>query len=131
MILVDTSVWVDHLRSGDASLTRLLSTGLVLGHPWVAGELALGNLAQRQTILSLVQALPLAVVATDVEVLSLIDRHRLHGRGIGYVDAHLLAAGRLTPGAQLWTRDKRLAAAAADVGIGFAPPADPAATNTA
>lgn len=122
MILVDTSVWIDHLRSGNATLARLLSTGFVLGHPWVAGELALGNLAQRQTILSLVRALPPAVVATDVEVLSLIDRQRLHGRGIGYVDAHLLAAGRLTPGAQLWTRDKRLASAATGLGIGFTPP---------
>lgn len=122
MILVDTSVWIDHLRSGDAALARLLNTGLVLCHPWVAGELALGNLAQRQMILSLVRALPSAVVATDSEVLSLIDRHRLHGRGIGYVDAHLLAAGRLTPGAQLWTRDKRLTSAAADLGISFTPP---------
>lgn len=122
MILVDTSVWIDHLRSGDATLERFLSTGIVLGHPWIVGELALGNLAQRQTVLSLLKALPPAGVATEVEVLGLIDRERLHGRGIGYVDAHLLAATRLTPGARLWTRDKRLTDAAADLEIGFAPP---------
>lgn len=122
MILVDTSVWIDHLRSGAATLERLLSTGMVLGHPWIVGELALGNLAQRQTVLSLLKALPPAVVATEVEVLGLIDRERLHGRGIDYVDAHLLAAARLTPGARLWTRDKHLTDAAADLEIGFTPP---------
>ncbi|MGH9022661.1 MAG: type II toxin-antitoxin system VapC family toxin [Acidimicrobiia bacterium] len=112
MILVDTSVWVDHLRRGHPGLTRLLEGGLVLGHPWVRGELALGHLAQRREVLGLLDQLPQATVATDEEVLALVEGHQLFGLGIGYVDAQLLAAARLTPDARLWTADKRLAAAA-------------------
>jgi predicted nucleic acid-binding protein len=112
VILVDTSVWVHHLRALDKALVRLLDLGLVLGHPFVTGELALGNLRQRDLILSDLQDLPQARVATNEEVLQFIDRHRLYGIGIGYVDAHLLASVRLTVGASLWTRDKRLQAAA-------------------
>lgn len=112
MILVDTSIWIDHLRSGDAQLVTLLEDRKVLGHPWVTGELALGNLANRTEVLGLLRNLPQATVATDVEVMTLIDHHRLFGLGIGYVDAHLLASTRLSAGAQLWTRDKRLHAAA-------------------
>ncbi|MDT0263783.1 type II toxin-antitoxin system VapC family toxin [Jatrophihabitans lederbergiae] len=117
MILVDTSVWIDHLRTGEPDLAALLQDGHVLAHPWVTGELALGHLARRSEILGLLGNLPQATAATDVEVLSLIARHQLFGLGIGYVDAHLLAATMLTTGARLWTRDKRLAAVAAQHGL--------------
>ncbi|MGH9022630.1 MAG: type II toxin-antitoxin system VapC family toxin [Acidimicrobiia bacterium] len=112
MILVDTSIWIDHLRHGHRALERLLEHGLVLGHPWVIGEVALGHLAQRQEILALLARLPQATVATSAEVLTFIERHELHGLGIGYVDAQLLAATQLTPDARLWTHDQRLTAAA-------------------
>ena len=108
MILVDTSVWVDHLRAGDEVLAALLEAGTVLIHPFVVGELALGNLSQREVVLSALSDLPQASIATAAEVLHFIDRHALFGRGIGYVDAHLLAAVRLTAGAALWTNDKKL-----------------------
>jgi predicted nucleic acid-binding protein len=117
MILVDTSVWIGHLRDGDAALVRLLETGEVLMHPFVIGELALGNLRQRETILNALQDLPLAIVATDDEVLRSIGEHALFGLGIGYIDAHLLAAVRLTPGTLLWTRDKRLLGAASQLSL--------------
>lgn len=113
MILADTSVWIDHLRSGDAALARLLDAGQVLVHPFIVGELALGNLRQRSAILSSLQDLPATRIASDAEVLGFIERHKLYGLGIGYVDAHLMAAVKLTPGTGLWTRDKRLLAAAA------------------
>lgn len=117
MILVDTSVWVDHLRAGDAALIRLLNQGKVLAHPFVIGELALGNLKNRTAILALLQELPRTPIATDEEVFGFIEQHALFGLGIGYVDAHLLAATKLAPGAQLWTRDKRLQAAASRLGL--------------
>ena len=116
MILVDTSVWVGHLRENSQALAGLLDAGLVLMHPFVLGELALGSLRQRNVVLSALSDLPSATVATDAEVLHFIDRHALHGQGIGYVDAHLLAAVRLTPGATLWTTGKQLHAAAARLG---------------
>lgn len=112
MILVDTSVWIDHLREGDAHLIRLLQGGLVLGHPWVTGEISLGNIAHREEILRLLRNLPQAKSATDDEVSTLIERHELAGAGIGYTDAHLVASTKLTPGAELWTRDRRLRAIA-------------------
>ena len=117
MILVDTPVWVDHLRAGDATLSRLLENGRVLGHPFVAGELALGNLRQRDLVLDALRELPQATVASDEEVLHFIDRHALFGLGIGYVDAHLLAAVRLTAGSGLWTRDRRLQAVVTQLGL--------------
>ncbi len=117
MILVDTSVWVDHLQRGNALLAQPLSLGLVYGHPHVLGELALGNLRQRATVLDALQHLPAATVATESEVLALIDAQSLHGKGIGYIDAHLLAATRLMPGATLWTLDKRLHDAALKLGV--------------
>jgi predicted nucleic acid-binding protein len=117
MILVDTSVWVDHLRTDDKKLAQLLDAGTVLAHPFVTGELALGNLRQRDHVLSNLQDLPQASVATDQEVLHFIDRYGLFGLGIGYVDAHLLAATRLTEGASLWTRDQRLYAVAERLGL--------------
>lgn len=112
MILVDTSLWVDHLRQGHPPLAELLEDARVLGHPWVAGELALGHLSKRREILGLLGRLPQASVATDEEVMTLVHRHRLFGLGIGYVDAQLLAATLLTGDAVLWTADRRLTAAA-------------------
>jgi predicted nucleic acid-binding protein len=117
VILVDTSVWVDHLRAGDNRLAAQLDAGNVLAHAFVIGELALGDLKQRDVILTSLHDLPQAVVATDREVLHFIERHRLFGAGIGYVDAHLLVAVRLTSGAALWTRDTRLAKVANELAL--------------
>ena len=117
MILVDSSVWVDHLRSGDATLARMLDNGRVITHPFVVGELALGSLRRRELILTALQNLPQAVAASDTEVLRFINQQALHGLGIGYVDAHLLASVRLTAGGSLWTRDKRLQAVADRLGV--------------
>lgn len=120
MIVVDTAVWVDHLRDGDRELAELLEGGRVLGHPWVVGELALGSLRARREILRLLDELPQVQVATDAELRAFIERHELHGLGIGYVDVQLLAATMLTR-AVLWTRDRRLHAAADRLGIAHAP----------
>ena len=119
MILVDTSVWVDHLRSGEAQLVDLLERAKVLMHPFVVGEIACGSLGERALILELLQALPAAAVAEGDEVLGFIERHALHGTGLGYVDVHLLAAVALTDGARLWTRDKKLRVAAQALGCAF------------
>ena len=122
MILVDSSIWVDHLRERDETLADLLNSGRVLAHPFVIGELALGNLRQRDVVLGDLQDLPQARVITDHEILHFIGGRQLFGLGIGYVDVHLLAAVRLTLGASLWTRDKRLHAVAQQLGLaaGFA-----------
>lgn len=117
MILADTAVWADHLRGTEAALSPLLEAGQVLMHPCVLGEIALGTLRQRAFVLAAMTGLPQAVVATDAEVMGLIDGHALHGRGIGWVDAHLLASVLLTPGARLWSADRRLAAAAERIGV--------------
>jgi predicted nucleic acid-binding protein len=122
LILVDTSVWVDHLRAGNGTLAALLTRGAVLAHPCVTGELALGHLKQRKILLAALADLPQAVVATDPEVLAFIDSQTLFGRGIGYVDAHLLASARLTHGAKLWTTDRRLHAVAEACRLSMAPP---------
>jgi len=121
LILVDTSVWIDHLRRGDKTLAMLLDENKVLTHPFVIGELALGNLRQRDRILGDLGSLPRASVASDQEVMQFITRHRLFGRGIGYVDAHLLAAVRLSPGSALFTRDRRLMAAAEQLRVAANP----------
>ena len=121
MILADTSVWVAHFRSGEAALAALLDASLVLAHPFVIGELALGNLGNRQAVLTALLDLPAAIVATDSEILEFIDRHTLFGRGVGYIDAHLLASARLTAEAKLWTRDKRLPRVADARGLAAAP----------
>ena len=120
MILVDTSVWVEHLRSASAILSALLEDGGVLGHPFVLGELALGNLRRRDDVLRVLRRLPQATSASHLEVLQFIDREALYGRGIGYVDAHLLAAARLTAGSKLWTRDRRLQTVAGQLGLATA-----------
>jgi predicted nucleic acid-binding protein len=119
VILVDTSVWVDHLRAGDKTLSRLLNAALVLSHPFVVGELAMGNLRQRETVLNALADLPCVVVASHSEVLDFINSHALFGRGIGYVDAHLLAGVRLTAGATLWTHDRRLHDLAIELRLAF------------
>ena len=117
MILVDTSVWIDHLRHGESALTNLLNAGEVVIHPFVIGELALGNLRQRDIILDTLNNMPRAKIATNEEVLTFINQSKLYGLGIGYIDAHLLASVRLTPATLIWTRDKRLCAAADQLGI--------------
>ena len=120
MILVDTSVWVDHLRDGTPALAAALEQGRVLTHPFVLGELACGNLKNRGEVLQLLGELPAAPMASDPEALDFIERRALMGRGIGYVDVHLLASVALAGTAQLWTRDKRLAAVAADLELAYA-----------
>jgi len=112
MILADTSVWVDHFNRVDARFADLLERDLVVTHPFVLGEVSLGNLRQRRLVIETFRQLPQASMAEDDEVLDMIERLGLAGCGIGYVDAHLLAATRLTPDCLLWTRDKRLEAVA-------------------
>ena len=119
MILVDTSVWIDHLRSGDGGLTSLLNDNQAMIHPFVIGELACGNLNNRAEVLSRLRDLPMTPVAADPEVLFFIEQQRLMGRGIGYVDAHLLAAVALISSACLWTRDKQLRAVAASLELAY------------
>jgi predicted nucleic acid-binding protein len=119
LILVDTSVWVDHLRKGDSQLVELLEGNAVIMHPFVVGEIACGSLAGRALTLDLLQLLPMATVAEFSEVLGYIERYKLYGKGIGYVDAHLLASAAIG-GAKLWTRDKKLQAVTRDLGYSFA-----------
>lgn len=107
MILVDTSVWVEHLRYGATGLETLLSDGDVLCHPFIVGEIACGNLKNRQRVLSLLNDLPKAYRVEDREVAQFIEGHRLMGKGLGYVDIHLLMSALLTR-VPLWTFDKRL-----------------------
>lgn len=109
MVLVDTSVWVDFLRSGDEELSALLAHNQVCMHPMVMGELACGNLKNRTKLLQLWTSLPQAQPATHSEVLYFLESQQLMGKGIGYVDLHLLASTQLSAHTQLWTRDKRLA----------------------
>ena len=116
MILVDTSVWVDHLRTGLPQLEAALKENDVVMHPWVIGELACGNPRHRAQVLQLLQGLPKATVASDGEVLLLIEQEQLMGRGIGFIDAHLLASARLS-GCWLWTGDRRLGVLAKDLGV--------------
>jgi predicted nucleic acid-binding protein len=119
MILVDTSVWIDYLRAGDDALASLLNSSRVLMHPFVLGELACGNLNNRLEVLALLKDLPRSPVATDDEVLYFIEQHELMGRGIGHIDAHLLAAVALNGSSKLWTRDKRLQTVAASLSLDF------------
>ena len=120
MMLVDTSIWVDHLREGVPALASALEQAGVLMHPFVRGELACGNLKNRREVLRLLGELPAAPLATDAEALAFIERRALMGRGLGYIDVHLLASVALAGGARLWTRDKRLAAVAADLKLAHA-----------
>jgi predicted nucleic acid-binding protein len=122
VILADTSVWIDHLRQGDNGLAEALEQSRVLVHPFVRGELACGNLRNRSEVLGLLGNLPAAPTATDAEALAFIDRLALMGRGIGYIDVHLLASTALAGTARLWTRDRRLAAVASALDLAFAEP---------
>ncbi len=116
MILADSSVWIDHLNKSDPIFFRLLQEAQVFVHPFVVGEIALGNLTNRSIQLSHMKLLPFADAATDDEVLAMIERHALFGSGIGYIDAHLLASARLSS-LTLWTRDKRLRQVEASLGV--------------
>ena len=118
MVLVDTSVWVSHLRDGNAELANLLNDGGVLCHPLIVGELACGNLKDRAVILSLLQLLPISIEAEHEEVLLFIENNRLMGKGMGYVDVHLIASAALA-GIPLWTLDKKLAQAADSLHIKY------------
>ncbi|MHB8843752.1 MAG: type II toxin-antitoxin system VapC family toxin [Nitrospirota bacterium] len=120
MVLVDTSVWVDHLRRGTVGLERPLSEGQVLCHPFIIGELACGNLKNRSDILSLLHTLPVIRTAEEAEILQFIEKYRLMGKGLGYIDVHLLASSLLSH-APLWTLDKPLGNAAAALRIRYAP----------
>jgi predicted nucleic acid-binding protein len=117
MVLVDTSIWIDHLRGGDAKLARLLDEAKVLTHPFIIGEIALGNLRAPGHILAAIDRLPKANVASDTEILHFIAARSLCGLGIGLVDAHLLASVFLTRDSALWTRDKKLLAVASRLGV--------------
>lgn len=118
MVLVDTSVWVAHLRTGNIGLETLLDDSRVVCHPFIIGELACGNLRNRSEILSLLQALPTAAQADNEEVMLFIDNHRLMGKGLGYIDMHLLASAILTH-IPLWTLDKRLERVSSMMGIKY------------
>jgi len=118
MVLADTSIWVDHLRKGNADLSILLSDGHVVCHPFIVGELACGNLKNRTQILQLMTELPIADTADHSEVLELVERRNLMGKGIGWIDAHLLASSLLS-GVLLWSRDKALTDCAAVLGCRF------------
>lgn len=120
MILVDTSVWIEHLRRGHPTLADMLGESQVVVHPLVVGELACGRLAQRREILALLSELPQADVADHHEVLTFIERHRLMGIGIGWIDAHLLASAALSR-LPLWTLDGRLKRVATGLGLHLGP----------
>ena len=116
MILVDASIWIDHFRSANAILDDLLARQQALMHPFVIGELAVGSLRDRRRVLDQLDDLSLAHMAEDSEVREFIEANRLHGIGIGYIDAHLLASASITPDCRLWTRDRRLHGAADRLG---------------
>jgi predicted nucleic acid-binding protein len=118
VILVDTSIWIDHLRGGNRALAALLQSDLVCIHDFVIGEMACGNLRNRAEVLGLLKSLPRLAAATDEETLFFIEEQRLMGRGIGYIDAHLLAA-TVIRGASLWTKDKSLNGVALENGWAY------------
>jgi hypothetical protein len=120
LILVDTSIWIDHLRAPDSRLIGLLGAELVSVHPWVVGELACGNLADRANTLYLLRSLPQIAVATDHEVLFFIEKHGVAGKGVGYLDMHLLSAAALG-NLKIWTRDRRLREVASLLGLSASP----------
>ncbi|MCC6270887.1 MAG: type II toxin-antitoxin system VapC family toxin [Microbacteriaceae bacterium] len=117
MILVDTSVWIDHLHRAEPAVVDNLGRFAVVQHPLIIGELALGTLRDRELVLDLLQNLPTMPTATHADVMYLVDRKHLYGRGLSLVDAHLLASVLLNPGTTIWTRDKRLLAAARSLGV--------------
>jgi len=117
MILVDTSIWVDHINAADDTLIYLLMQERIVMHPFVMGELALGSLHAREKVLKTLAAFPTVPLGTPAETFHLIETEKLYSRGIGYVDTALLVSTRLAPGTTLWTRDKRLAQIAMELGI--------------
>ncbi|MEY4556539.1 MAG: hypothetical protein RL093_1658 [Pseudomonadota bacterium] len=117
MILADTSIWTDHLRSPSPEFAVRLAVREILMHPFVVGELALGNLPARANFLADLSDMPKATVAEDREVLRMIETNGLNGSGIGWVDAHLIASARLFAATALWTRDKRMFAVSQSLGI--------------
>ena len=116
MILVDTSIWIDHFRRGSDELTSLLQKVEVATHPFVIGELSCGNLKNRKGILTLLAELPQVAIAEHAEVFELVESRKLMGNGIGWIDAHLLASSLLS-GAPLWTDDKKLRSLSAVLGV--------------
>ena len=118
MVLVDTSIWVAHLRQGNAQLEALLNEGTVVCHPFIIGELACGTMRNRVQILSLLQSLPMAETAEHSEVLQFIEHNRLMGKGLGYIDVHLLSSAVLT-GVLLWTLDRKLQQSSAKLRIDY------------
>jgi predicted nucleic acid-binding protein len=118
MVLVDTSVWVSHFRDGNAGLEKLLNDGEVVCHPFIVGELACGNLKNRNEILTSLQSLPMTILAEDGEVLKFIENHQFMGKGLGYIDVHLIAVAELTD-VPLWTFDKILDKITKKIGINY------------
>ena len=118
MVLVDTSIWGIHLRQGSRRLEKLLMDAEVMCHPFIIGEIACGNLKNRNEILSLLQSLPMSPTIEFDELLFFIDQNDLMGKGVGFVDVHLLASARLT-GVPLWTADKKLKSAADQLELTF------------
>ena len=118
MVITDTSIWVTHLRQGSRQLEKLLIDAEVMCHPFIIGELACGNLNNRNEIISLLQSLPMAPTIEFDEFIFFIERNRLMGIGIGFVDVHLLASAQLT-GIPLWTADKRLKSAATKLDLAY------------
>jgi predicted nucleic acid-binding protein len=121
LLLVDSGIWIDHLRKSDAKLYDALMEERILGHPFVTGEIAMGSLKDRATTLGMLGRLPQAQRARDAEVFELVERGTLFSLGLGWVDAHLLASALLTPDAGLWTRDRRLREAAERLGVAGEP----------
>ena len=117
MILADTSIWIDHLRSGNPAMVNLLAQGQILMHPFIVAELSLGSLRDRQTTLRTLESLLHTNVAHLTEVRHMIEAHALYSRGIGLTDAHLIASCLITPGTRLWTRDAAMKKVAAALGI--------------
>jgi len=118
MVLVDTSIWIIHLRQGERQLEKLLMDAEVMCHPFILGELACGNLKNRSEIVSLLQALPMTPTIEFDEFLFFVERNQLMGKGVGFVDVHLLASAQLA-GVKLWTADKRLKSAADQLKLAF------------
>jgi predicted nucleic acid-binding protein len=118
MVLVDTSVWVSHFRHGNVDLQKLLHDGEVVSHPFIVGELACGNLKNRHEILTYLQSLPMTILAEDEEVLKFIENNQLMGKGLGYIDVHLIASAVLT-NVLVWSLDKTLDKFTKRIGINY------------